>query len=207
MPHTLRYILCCIFFTLAGCASSSSTPDIGNIVPATLTAQEELVMYGDSITHGYGQMAEEYLPGWKVVNNGVDGQMASHIGGTLPTFDKTKTYVFSFGANECEHNIPLADYWKSLNHLMHYAQGNRVILEAPWRITDSSYGCDLRVDDYRQVVVDIVNEYRARGERYISLTEDNQESSTDNLHLLEPHNRIRVKLIAGVALALSRGSR
>jgi hypothetical protein len=152
-----------------------------------------LKRHGDSITHQAGDDIKEFLPSWLVENRGVDGAMAQDIG--TPAFEVGVTYSFSYGTNECLGAVPPENYRLSLNHILNAAKGYRVVLEAPWRVVDPR--CNPRVDEYRQVVVDLGKAYSVP-----VVIEDNQDHIGEGIHLTQAHMRERARLLAAAILKL-----
>lgn len=150
-------------------------------------------MYGDSITHQAGQTIEEFLPCYSVINHGADGTMARDM--PMPVWDKEAIYTISHGVNECLGNVSPESYRLSLNHILNAGKGQRIVLEAPWRVVDPR--CSDNIEQYRQVVVDLGRFYGVP-----VAIENNQDHIGEGIHLTQNHMRARAEVVANLIKGL-----
>jgi hypothetical protein len=186
---------------LAGCDSGVGVP----VVPVVVVRRPVRVeQRGDSITHQSGDYLWQALPaGSFVVNYGLDGQQASDavagIYGTLPTtLDKDTFYTFSWGANECLQGSGPEVFKSNLQHIITQMRGYRTILEAPWSLTNQSSACSDHIQEYRQVIVDLVRTYQGIPGYNIGMPvlDTNQDNIGEGIHLGADHSKLRMKLMA-----------
>lgn len=175
----MRYLL---FFTifLFGCGDSTA---ISSDVEVCRTVK----MYGDSITLQAKQTIAEFLPCYTIENHGVGGAKASQM--PPPQWDSETVYTISYGANECLNKVPVESYRLTLNHILNEAKGHKVVLEAPWRLTNPR--CAGRIDQYRNVVVELGAQYGVP-----VAIENDQTHDGGGIHLPTSHTRARAELLA-----------
>lgn len=172
--------LAILSLTLTACGDSTAT-DIENPIC------RKVEMYGDSITYQARQTIEEFLPCYTVVNRGVAGAMARAM--PIPQWDSETVYTISYGANECLNKVPVESYRLTLNHILNEAKGHKVVLEAPWRLTNPR--CAGRIDQYRNVVVELGAQYGVP-----VAIENDQTHDGGGIHLPTSHTRARAELLA-----------
>lgn len=154
--------------------------------PETQTCRK-VEMFGDSITHQAGQTIEQFLPCYTVINHGSDGTMARQM--ALPVWDKETVYTVSYGVNECLNNVSPNDYRLALNHILNAANGQRIVIEAPWRVVDPR--CNPMIEEYRAVAVQLGALYNVP-----VAIEDNQDHIGEGIHLPQTHMQARAELLA-----------
>lgn len=185
----MRAFLFVILLTLAGCGDG-----VPNVASSDTAACRTVHMYGDSITHQAGQTIEEFLPCYTVVNHGSDGTMARDM--VVPVWGKDAVYTISYGVNECLGNVSPESYRLSLNHILNAGRGQRIVLEAPWRVVDPR--CSDNIEQYRQVVVDLGKVYGIP----VAELDMNQDHIGEGIHLTQSHMRERARLLAAEILKL-----
>jgi hypothetical protein len=178
----IKPVILCLLL-LAGCGDGAPT------VTSSDTATCRVVhMYGDSITRQAGQTIAQFLPCYTIINHGVDGSIARHM--TIPKWDKEAVYTISYGANECLKSISAAEYRLSLNHILNASVGQKIVLEAPWRLVNPA--CSPRIDQYRAVVLELAELYNVP----VAELDMNRDHDKWGIHLLLPHTTHRAKLLA-----------
>jgi hypothetical protein len=188
----MRILVLCSLL-LAGCGPGEVVSRLDCKTPlgvAIKCAPVSVVKYGDSITHDEFLMLTEYLPvGSSVENRGEYGATALHmILNDMPTWDTSKIYVISYGANECRHRFSTEQYISDMRTVLSSGPRARLFVEAPWRMT----GCLERIDSYRAALVGLTNEL---GVKLID-GDLRQDHAGDGIHLNPEHTRARVELVA-----------
>lgn len=189
-----RAFLTSIAAITQGCGSSEAP-----VVPAP-TKKRKLVMYGDSITNQAGQIIEQFLPGWEVVNLGVDASILADVIKPMMVFDPDTVYSFSYGANEClGQRISVEDYWSSWNHVASQAKAGgrniKVVFEAPWLLLDPR--CNPYIEAYRAEVLRVGKAYGIP-----VVIENNQDHIGEGIHLTQAHMTARAALLAAEVLKI-----
>lgn len=185
---------------VSACGSGSNDLPTAQVSPVYLTYEVE--QRGDSIKNQAGQTLEKYLPkGSKVTNFGLDGQRAWDmvVGryGSLPVnMQPSVYYSFDFGANECLQNTGTQFFKDNIEHTIFYMKGFRTIIIAPWKITNPSGGCDVQVESYRQVVVDLIAKYKKEPGYNVTMPalDINQDNIGEGIHLGQGHTDLRAEL-------------
>jgi hypothetical protein len=186
----MRFLIASVCVALFACGSGTSGP----------IAVE---LRGDSITQAAKGILADHLPNSKVTNLGLGGQKAGDmLAGTYGSMPNTRSYdtvyAFSFGANECIRNTPLAEYKKNIDAVVVAMKGYKTVLEAPWLITTDENGCNLKAPAFRQAVVDTVAKYSAYSDYRITMPalDYYQEPNGDIIHPGIEHLHKRAQLMA-----------
>lgn len=191
MKLILRNFLPLLVVLLFACAADYGAYPVTSSDSASCRHVE---MYGDSITNQAGQTIEEFLPCYTVTNHGSDGTMAYQM--PMPAWDKETVYTISYGTNECLGSVSPESYRLSLNHILNAGRGQRIVLEAPWRVVDPR--CNWQIEAYRQIVVDLGKLYGVP----VTALDPNQDHIGEGIHLTQPHMRERARLLAAEILKL-----
>jgi hypothetical protein len=181
----MRALFLTFALLLTGCGGGTDTIE-------DVQTCRKIEMFGDSITLQAKHTIAEFLPCYTIVNHGRGGSMAGQI--ALPSWDKETVYTVSYGANECLQHVSIAQYRASIVRILEAGRGYRIVLEAPWRLTNPK--CSPQVENFRQVVVELGALYNVP----VAELDMNQDHDGGGIHLRQPHAILRAQLLAAAVL-------
>jgi len=212
-----------VSFALVGCSKPEAPPVVREsapvqapVAPAVPDGRKVLVVFGDSISAGYGLDAglsfpdvmqrtldKEKLP-WRVVNQGISGDTtaggAARIDGALAL--KPAVVLLELGGNDGLRGIPLASTRENLEKMITAFQGAGARVVLAGMTLPPNYGPDY-IRGFEKVFKDLAAKYKVTLIPFLLsdiVTQDLRFFQSDGIHPTAPG----AEIVAGTALKALR---